>query len=144
MKEENRWPSQTEIVSEIATTMSLFSSDEKGAHIRFINKSSAGLDNLKGEPLKAQMNFVPDGSTKIGTNLNSKILEPFIYSKTNAGEAFERPILVIIITDGWPTEEAVDTLQNVIITCQQRLQAANHPRDGKPISDSCLRSSARY
>ncbi|KAI6774739.1 hypothetical protein HG530_001497 [Fusarium avenaceum] len=119
----------TDIVSEIATTMSLFSPDEKGAHIRFINKSSPGLDDLKGEPLKAQMNFVPDGSTKIGTNLNSKILEPFIYSKTNAGEAFERPILVIIITDGWPTEEAVDTLQNAIITCQQRLQDASHPRD---------------
>ncbi|KAH6956115.1 hypothetical protein DER45DRAFT_566172 [Fusarium avenaceum] len=129
MKEENRWPSQTDIVSEIATTMSLFSPDEKGAHIRFINKSSPGLDDLKGEPLKAQMNFVPDGSTKIGTNLNSKILEPFIYCKTNAGEAFERPILVIIITDGWPTEEAVDTLQNAIITCQQRLQDASHPRD---------------
>ncbi|KAH7003104.1 hypothetical protein EDB82DRAFT_5803 [Fusarium venenatum] len=129
MKEENRWPSQADIVSEIATTMSLFSTNEKGAHVRFINKSSAGLDNLKGEPLKAQMNFVPDGSTKIGTNLNSKILEPFIYSKTNAGDAFERPILVIIITDGWPTEEPVDTLQNAIIACQQRLQAANHPRD---------------
>ncbi|GKU07680.1 hypothetical protein FLAG1_08047 [Fusarium langsethiae] len=91
MKEENRWPLQTDIVNEIATTMSLFSPDEKGAHIRFINKSSAGLDDLKGNALKAQMNFVPDGSTKIGTNLTSKI-------------------------DG-------------IITCQQRLQAANHPRD---------------
>ncbi|KAM0226881.1 hypothetical protein ACHAPO_012006 [Fusarium lateritium] len=129
MKEENRWPSQADIVSEIASTMSLFSTDEKGAHIRFINKSSAGLDNLKGDSLKAQMNFVPDGSTKIGTNLNSKILEPFIYSKTDVLADFERPILVIIITDGWPTEEAVDTLQNAIIACQQRLQAANHPRD---------------
>ncbi|RFN52835.1 ankyrin repeat protein [Fusarium flagelliforme] len=128
MKEENRWPNQSEIVSQIASTMSLFSADEKGAHIRFINKSSGG-DNLKGDALKAQMGFTPDGSTKIGTNLNSKILEPFIYSVTNAGTAFERPILVIIITDGWPTEEAEDTLQNAIITCQQRLQAAFHPRD---------------
>ncbi|CAG7558021.1 unnamed protein product [Fusarium equiseti] len=129
MLEENRWPNQSEIVSQIATTMSLFSSDEKGAHLRFINKSSGGLDNLKGDALKAQMSFAPDGSTKIGTNLNSKILEPFIYSVTDAGAAFERPILVIIITDGWPTEEAEDALQNAIITCQQKLQAAFHPRD---------------
>ncbi|CAG2013968.1 unnamed protein product [Fusarium graminearum] len=129
MKEENRWASQADIVSEIVGIMSLFSPDDKGAHLRFINKSSAGLDNLKGDALKAQMNFVPDGSTKIGTNLNSKILEPFIYSITDAGAAFDRPVLVIIITDGWPTEEPVDTLQNAIITCQQRLQAAHHPRD---------------
>lgn len=131
MQEENRWPNQSEIVSQIASTMSLFSDDEKGAHIRFINKSGGGLDNLKGDALKAQMGFTPDGSTKIGTNLNSKILEPFIYSVTNAGAAFERPILVIIITDGWPTEEAENTLQNAIITCQEKLQAAFHPRDGK-------------
>lgn len=134
MKEENRWASQADIVSEIMGIMSLFSPDDKGAHLRFINKSSAGLDNLKGDALKAQMNFVPDGSTKIGTNLNSKILQPFIYSITDAGAAFDRPVLVIIITDGWPTEEPVDTLQNAIITCQQRLQAAHHPRDGKPIT----------
>src|SRR5688500_8893897 len=117
MRDENRWPNQTEIVNAIAETMSLFSTEEKGAHIRFINKSSGG-DNLKGDALKAQMGFTPDGSTKIGTNLNSKILEPFIYSVTNAGAAFERPILIIIITDGEPNEEAVETLQNAIITCQ--------------------------
>ncbi|KAM0298121.1 hypothetical protein ACHAPM_008818 [Fusarium culmorum] len=129
MLEENRWPTQADIVSEIADIMSLFSPSDRGAHIRFINKSSPGLDDLKGDALKAQMNFAPDGSTKIGTSLNSKILDPFIYSKTNVGAAFERPVLVIIITDGWPTEEPVDTLQNAIITCQQRLEAANHPRD---------------
>ncbi|KAH7173060.1 hypothetical protein DER46DRAFT_679163 [Fusarium sp. MPI-SDFR-AT-0072] len=128
MKQENRMHLQTEIVSAIASTMMLFSPNEMGAHVRFINKSSAGLDNLRGDPLKAQMGFVPEGSTKIGTNLNSKILEPFIYSKTNSGEDFERPILIIIITDGCPTEEATDTLQKAIITCQQRLQDANHPR----------------
>ncbi|KAF4421559.1 ankyrin repeat, partial [Fusarium acutatum] len=128
MKEGNRMPLQTEIVSAIASTMMLFSPDEMGAHIRFINKSNAGLDNLRGDPLKAQLSFVPDGSTKIGTNLNSKILEPFIYSKTNSGGDFERPILIIIITDGCPTEEATDTLQKAIITCQQKLQDASHPR----------------
>ena len=133
MQEENRWANQATIVAEIADTMSLFSTEEKGAHVRFINKSTGGLDNLKGDALKAQMGFTPDGSTKIGTNLNSKILEPFIYSKTDTRAGFERPILVIIITDGWPTEEAEDTLQKAIITCQQRLQAAGEPRDGKSI-----------
>ncbi|KAF4987784.1 hypothetical protein FGRMN_10160 [Fusarium graminum] len=129
MNEENRWSLQTEIVSSIADIMTHVEPDEKmSARLRFINKSSPGLDNLLGQPLKAQMNFTPDGSTKIGTNLNNKVLEPLIYSKINARETFAKPSIVVIITDGCPTEEVEDTLQNAIATCRQKLIDAGYDR----------------
>ncbi|RGP71362.1 ankyrin repeat [Fusarium longipes] len=142
MKDEGRWPALVDVVSQIADTMELFGPDEKGAHVRFINKTSGGLDDLKPDAIRASMNFTPDGWTEIGTNLNSKILEPFIYSKVNAGQDFERPILIIIITDGWPTKEPVETLQNAIITCQQRLQTANYQRDAVLFSANQIGNAA--
>ena len=126
MAEENRWPATKEIVNQMAETMLLFSPEEHGVHLRFINREQAGLDNLKGDALGEKMNFTPTGSTQIGTRLGSKVLKPFIYDVIDKGVVPPRPFMVIIITDGMPKEEATDTMAQAIAKCSKVVADANY------------------
>ena len=119
--------SQAEIVSYMANLLLLFSPNEKGVHLRFINSSDSGLDDLKGDPLRQKVNIPPNGGTKIGTALNEKVLQPFVYSKIAAKEAFERPFLVIVITDGCPDGEPVETFQQAIDACRKNVSDGKLP-----------------
>ena len=131
MKEGGRMAAQTEIVSYMANLLLMFSPDEKGVHLRFINKSDSDLDNLKGEALRQKANITPNGGTKIGTALKDKVLQPFVYSKIAAKEIFERPFLIIVITDGCPTEEADKTFQNEVDACRKQVSDGSLPASCK-------------
>ena len=58
-----------------------------------------------------QINF--NGMTPLGTNLNQKIIQPFLMGGIN-NRNLQKPILVIIITDGEPTGEPQSTVAQVI------------------------------
>jgi len=58
-----------------------------------------------------QVNF--NGMTPLGTNLNQKIIQPFLMGGIN-NRNLQKPILVIIITDGEPTGEPQSTVAQVI------------------------------
>ena len=119
--------SQAEIVSYMADLLLLFSPNEKGVHLRFINSSASGLDDLKGDLLRQKVNIPPNGGTKIGTALDEKVLQPFVYSKIAAKQAFDRPYLVIVITDGCPDGEPVETFQQAIDACRKKVSDGNLP-----------------
>lgn len=119
--------SQTDIVSYMADLLLLFSPAEKGVHLRFINSSATGLDDLKGDALRQKVNISPNGGTKIGTSLNEKVLQPLVYSKIAAKEMFTRPYLVIVITDGCPDGEPVETFQQAIDACRKNVSDAKLP-----------------
>ncbi|KAK8133392.1 hypothetical protein PG984_005404 [Apiospora sp. TS-2023a] len=127
MAAENRMVSQAEIVSFMSDLMLMFSPADKGVHLRFINKTAPGMDGLKDSALRAQLNFTPAGSTKLGTGLNGKVLNPLIYSVIDANQTFERPIFVLTITDGIPNEEGPNTFVDAMTACSQRVANANYP-----------------
>jgi uncharacterized protein YegL len=63
-----------------------------------------------------------NGSTPIGKNLVTKVLQPYVYSKVNANNVnqFTKPVMVYIITDGAPDDKA--ELKHNIQQCKQWLQ----------------------
>ena len=131
MREENRWPKQTELATRTADIAIQSVPNLTGVHFRFINKATSGTDDLKGDGVAAQIrNNAPNGSTPIGTQLREKILKPLIYSSLEAGKKLPRPYLVMIMTDGCPWDENVDELRNSILDCGNRLKAAGYRKDG--------------
>ena len=127
MKEENRMASQASIVAFMSELMLMFAPTDKGVHLRFINKTGPGMDNIRGDALKNQLSFTPAGSTKIGNGLKDKVLNPFVYSIVDGKKTFERPVLVLTITDGIPSEEPEDTFANMMTACSQKVKAASYP-----------------
>ena len=61
------------------------------------------------ECLQVQFN----GMTPLGTNLNQKVIQPFLMGGIQTRN-LAKPILVIIITDGEPTGEPKSTVAQVI------------------------------
>lgn len=77
------------------------------------------------------MQFRPASGTNIGTGLEKKILQPFIYDVINRNEKLRRPYLILTITDGKPEPETPDTLKNAIFKCGQELANRGLPQDCK-------------
>ncbi|KAK8124430.1 uncharacterized protein PG998_000189 [Apiospora kogelbergensis] len=127
MKEENRMASQASIVAFMSELMLMFAPTDKGVHLRFINKTGPGMDNIRGDALKNQLSFTPAGSTKIGNGLKDKVLNPFVYSIVDGKKTFDRPVLVLTITDGIPSEEPEDTFANMMTACSEKVKAASYP-----------------
>lgn len=129
MKREGRWESQKEFVQRITKITTLVLPDGEGVTLRFINRDINNSDNLTLEGLKnilQPMDWQPGGDTPIGTNLRSKILQPLVYSKLEAG-TLERPLLIIIMTDGMPEREDRSELENVILECEKKIQDSGYP-----------------
>ncbi|KAF4421425.1 hypothetical protein CGGC5_v007019 [Colletotrichum fructicola Nara gc5] len=127
--EGNRWTAQTDLVEDIGVLMNSFAPENMGVHIRFLNRNDGGLDNVRGSDIRGKFNFKPNGSTKLGTGLNEKILKPFVYNILDKEEDFKRPPLIITITDGEPNEEDQNTFANGISTCSQKCSAAYYSPD---------------
>jgi len=86
-------------VAKFATVLS-----EDGISIRFLNydgDNNSEFDNLAKvkdiDKKFARIQCV--GSTKLGTILNNKIVEPMILSKARE-KTLRKPVIVVIITDG--------------------------------------------
>ena len=129
---ENRYDYLIELVIRIAQIATrIVPDDMAGVDLRFIN------DNLEstlsaGEIQEVMRRLQPEGYTSIGTNLQKKILKPLVYDIidqpkiSNNPIPFKRPLLVCIITDGCPTDEAPNRFRDEIIRCKQKLEAKGY------------------
>ncbi|DBA80735.1 hypothetical protein WJX77_004806 [Trebouxia sp. C0004] len=100
------------MVGRVADVATLF--DDDGILVRFMNGTTEGngiRDSMSAGQLISQVNF--NGMTPLGTNLNQKIIQPFLMGGINSRN-LQKPILVIIITDGEPTGEPRSTVAQVI------------------------------
>ena len=130
MQTDGRMAAQKVLVRRITSIVTRLVPDDSGVHLRFINNSKAGLDNLSKDSIEKRMNFIPDGVTMIGTSLKKKILEPFIYSVIEQGDLLQRPYLILIVTDGATNNEDPNTLKKAIIECGRRLTGRGYPQEG--------------
>ncbi|CRG87127.1 Ankyrin repeat domain-containing protein 17 [Talaromyces islandicus] len=121
MQSGDRMKAQREIVKRIVNIATKLVPDDKGVHLRFINRSDSGLNDLREDAIEAKMQFLPSGSTPIGTELEAKILKPFIYDVLNGDANLERPYLIMTITDGCPTEENTNRFETAVIECGNQL-----------------------
>jgi hypothetical protein len=99
MNHRNRYKLLTETVHRITPVATKL--NEAGISLRFINYSRDGKFNdlSQSKEIERKLKLVaPGGTTKIGTMLQSKIIEP-ILEKAKAG-TLDAPVLVVIITDG--------------------------------------------
>ncbi|PYH74498.1 uncharacterized protein BO88DRAFT_448310 [Aspergillus vadensis CBS 113365] len=99
----------------------------EGASLRFIN-SDAEHTIRKLEDL-SQVNYKADDYTPLGTQLDKRILKPFIYDFLDTGKVLPRPLLIFTITDGEPSTEAHDTFREKIVECMQFLTKHEYPRE---------------
>ena len=139
MKVEDRMIHQWDLVKRIAKICTSIVPDKLGIHLRFINKHLAVANDLHMDDVENYIAKIqPSGGTKIGTNLRTQILDPFVYKRDMRKD---RPLLVSIITDGLPQPEHRDTLKNEIIGCQRYLQENSLPPRGNYLTSRLLVSN---
>ncbi|KAF8243660.1 hypothetical protein K440DRAFT_589376, partial [Wilcoxina mikolae CBS 423.85] len=122
MNHRNRYKLLAETVHRITPVATKL--NEAGISLRFINYSrdiDGRFDDLSQQKeIESKLKLVaPGGTTKIGTMLRSKIIEP-ILEKAKAG-TLVAPVLVVIITDGEPSREPLDSLKKAILHCKNSL-----------------------
>ncbi|EFW99552.1 ankyrin repeat protein [Grosmannia clavigera kw1407] len=117
-----------DVVERITRICNLLTPDDNGTVIRFINQKVTWGPMNADQVREKMRDVVPRGGTRIGTNLLSKVLKPFVYEQIDAGEKagsgiyLNRPYLICIITDGCPTDgtlfaESMQTLVSFVV-CQ--------------------------
>jgi len=108
------------IVSKVAEVATLF--DDDGIEVRFINSNVQG-NHIKtaddASRLLRSLEYRWD--TKIGTQLEAKILQPMAYSRK-----LRKPLLVISVTDGEPTDNPNDKIVSVIKECKKKMEAKGY------------------
>jgi hypothetical protein len=115
------------ILNRVAFATSLFDTD--GIQVRFMNSPTQGngIRNAQQvEQLISQIKF--SGMTPMGRELNAKILQPMVLQPARAGQ-LQKPVLVITITDGQPTGESLNHVNQVMLQASQEVQ--KNPRFGK-------------
>lgn len=112
----------TFIISSISEIITLF--DKDGISIRTFN-GSLSVDNLTDEKnvksAISKMNF--SGGTPIASSLSNKILNPMIIKLINKN-ALQKPVLVLIITDGQP--DSKNDVVNVISSLKSTLEKSKY------------------
>ncbi|KAJ3098397.1 hypothetical protein HDU97_004025 [Phlyctochytrium planicorne] len=111
-----------ERVSEVATVF-----DDDGITVRFMNAPNAG-DHIRN-PYEVQnlLQGIPfKYTTPLGGELKNKILEPLVMKPLREGR-FQKPVLVIVITDGEPYPEPRETVYNVIGEVKRELARCGYP-----------------
>lgn len=123
------------VVAKIASAAGLF--DQDGIQVRFLNSRIEG--NVSSSPFHEKTTLTPrqnianeqaaidlvtqvkfSGLTPLGTELQRKILEPLVLSPARQGR-LQKPVLVIIITDGEPGGEDRFTIVKVISEAKHQL-----------------------
>ncbi|KAI0483520.1 hypothetical protein F4859DRAFT_401396 [Xylaria cf. heliscus] len=101
-----RWQAQIELVKRISAITTRAVPNKRGCHLRFINQDTPTYDNLDKDRIADIMDEFPenDGWTPIGTMLRRHVLDPLVYPDLNSN-TIKRPWLVMILTDGYPTQE---------------------------------------
>lgn len=71
----------------------------KDVRVEFLNGRFRGVAS-EPEDMEALLNDIKDfGHTPLGTELEAKVLNSYVYPKLKRGDAF-RPVLISVITDG--------------------------------------------
>ncbi|KAK9802942.1 hypothetical protein WJX72_002270 [[Myrmecia] bisecta] len=100
------------ILGKVAEVATLF--DDDGILIRFMNSNVQGngiRDATSANTLVGQVNF--NGLTPLGLKLNEKVVQPFLAAGVQQRN-LQKPILVIVITDGEPSGEPNGTVAQTI------------------------------
>ncbi|KAL2378207.1 hypothetical protein RJZ90_006172 [Blastomyces dermatitidis] len=129
MNEEDRWCKQAELAKRITDIATRADPNNRGIYFRLINTTLYNADNLDGNAVLQTLNFRPNGYTPLGTRLRERILNPLVYAPLSSGGQLERPYLVMIITDGFPSGESQDQLRNEILECSQFLGTKGYRKD---------------
>jgi hypothetical protein len=142
----DRWESQVAIAKKIADITTRAVPNKRGCHVRFINKETPDLNNLDAAAIDQVFNTFGRGTgwTPIGTKLREHVLDTLVYKDL---ADLKRPIMVICITDGFPTQEkstAVpppkedansnqdpDRFRKEVRECGDKLEGAGFKREGK-------------
>lgn len=125
------------ILARVAYAASLF--DEDGINVRFMNslrqKFHLGGDQYSDDHIKSQEHverLMKDvsfsGLTPLGTQLRSKVIEPFVVGPARKNE-LQKPVLIITITDGQPAGEPQGALFDAIRYASTEL--SRNPRYGQ-------------
>ncbi|PTB69528.1 hypothetical protein BBK36DRAFT_1111674 [Trichoderma citrinoviride] len=128
MKSGTRARDQIRLVRRVARISTLLVPDDCGTELQFINRKRTPDKTLKAEQVEEIMQSVePRGNTKIGTNLERRILNPLLYDVVHSGGKVERPILVSCITDGCASGEPSSEFKNTIVRCLKFLKEHEYP-----------------
>jgi len=99
------------ILDKVAPIATMFDSD--GILVRFMNNNREGNGIKNSFDVQALLSSVTfSGTTPLGTNLDKKVIQPFVVGQANS-QRMMKPVLVIAITDGEPSEQR-DTLAKVV------------------------------
>jgi hypothetical protein len=133
-----RLESQKALVKRMAKVATKLVPDGTGVKVDFINRNIVEDDLDESGVHHIMDNVRLTSGTPIGTRLREKILEPLIYDRIGRGERLTRPHLIMVITDGAPTNETdpPPAFKNSIIQCMERLHEANYEPEGEDISVS--------
>ncbi|KAJ3102917.1 hypothetical protein HDU97_000230 [Phlyctochytrium planicorne] len=100
--------------------------DDDGVSVRFMNSNITG-DHLKTpneiNALIDRVNF--NGLTPLGSQLQRRVIEPMILAQAQQ-RTLQKPILVIVITDGEPVGEDRNATRNIIIDTKQRMTSMGY------------------
>lgn len=110
--------------------------DDDGISIRFMNPQQppkqpfahGELDGIKTEAQVEQIiaKTTFSGKTPLGERLRTNVLQPLVLEKAHARQ-LQKPVLVITITDGQPTDEQPqNSLQNVIASTAEQLKRTSY------------------
>lgn len=115
------------ILSKVAFAASLF--DDDGVQVRFMNSSEQG-NGIRTEQevndLVSRVRF--SGLTPMGEKLRDKILQPLVLGPAKSGQ-LRKPVLIITVTDGHPTDDEKNDIFHIIKTATRDL--ARNPHYGK-------------
>jgi hypothetical protein len=107
------------ILSRVAFAASLF--DDDGVQVRFMNSPEQG-NGIRNEQqvndLVARVKF--SGLTPMGRELQAKILLPLVLGPARSGQ-LRKPVLIITITDGQPTDDKSTPTKEVISDAVEEL-----------------------
>ncbi|KAE8130709.1 hypothetical protein BDV38DRAFT_291376 [Aspergillus pseudotamarii] len=135
MKDNQRKDRLNDLAQRITSITTRVVPDDEAIELRFINEETTGqMSKPTMEEINTIIEKIPfDGWTAIGTNLQTKVLQDYVYKHLDAG-TLQRPVLVSIITDGQPnggpnSKETIETLQQVITECGKKLERKGYKRD---------------
>lgn len=107
------------ILSRVAFAAALF--DDDGVQVRFMNSPDQG-NGIRNEQqvndLVARVKF--SGLTPMGRELENKILLPMVRVPARSGQ-LRKPVLIITITDGQPTNDQSTSVKRVITDTVEEL-----------------------
>ena len=130
-EEGTRAYDQVHLVKKMAQLCTKIVPDNQGVDLFYIHDEGV-LDKREAEIEEYMMKVHWKSGTPIGTELEAEILDPFVYSVVQgSNKQFQRPLFITIVTDGCPTREAKEKLEQAVLNCIQKLKENGYPEYGR-------------